>query len=114
LLLPSVREWYNEKSGFHEYRGGRLLKHAFPELTDAVANELIQIARQGDEQDFKFILKTLSAYDGAERLYPVLMEVVDRLEPGDKLLHRVSDVLGQSGVVSGEFGFVEAHAHRKD
>lgn len=114
LLLPSVREWYNEKSGFHEYRGGRLLKHAFPELTDAVANELIQIARQGDEQDFKFILKTLSAYDGAERLYPVLMEVVDRLEPGDKLLHRVSDVLGQSGVVSGEFGFVEAHAHRKE
>lgn len=114
LLLPAVREWYNEESGFHEYRGGRLLKHAFPELTDAVAAELIQIARQGDERDFKFILKTLSAYEGAEQLYPVVMEVVDRLEPGDKLLNRVSDVLGQSGVVSGEFGFVEAHARRKE
>lgn len=114
LLLPAVRKWYNEESGFHEYRGGRLLKHAFPELTDAVAAQLIAVARQGDEQDFKFILKTLSAYEGAEQLYPVLMAVVDRLEPGDKLLNRVSDVLGQSGVVSGEFGFVEAHARRKE
>ena len=33
------------------------------------------------------------------------MEVVDRLEPGDKLLNRVSNVLGETGVVSGEFGF---------
>ncbi|MBB4101461.1 hypothetical protein [Sphingomonas kyeonggiensis] len=114
LLLPAVRQWYDEDSSFHEYRGGRLLKHVFPELTDAVEARLSDLARQGDERDFKFILKTLSPYEGAEQLYPVLMEVVDRLEPGDKLLNRVSNVLGETGVVSGEFGFVEVHAHRKE
>lgn len=114
LLLPAVRQWYEEDSSFHEYRGGRLLKHAFPELTDAVEARLSDLARQGDERDFKFILKSLSAYEGAEQLYPVLMEVVDRLEPGDKLLNRVSNVLGATGVVSGEFGFVEVHALRKE
>lgn len=114
LLLPAVRQWYVEESSFHEYRGGRVLKHAFPELTDAVANRLIEFVRQGEEPDFKFVLKTLSAYEGAEQLYPVLMEVVDRLAPGDKLLNRVSNVLGETGVVSGEFGFVEVHARRKE
>ncbi len=114
LLLPAVRQWYDEDSSFHEYRGGRLLKHVFPELTDAVEARLSDLARQGDERDFKFILKTLSPYEGAEQLYPVLMEVVDRLEPGDKLLNRVSNVLGETGVVSGEFGFVEAHARCKE
>jgi ppGpp synthetase/RelA/SpoT-type nucleotidyltranferase len=113
LLLPAVRQWYEEDSSFHEFRGGRLLKHAFPELTDEVEARLSDLARQGDERDFRFILKTLSAYEGAEQLYPVLMEVVDRLEPGDKLLSRVSNVLGETGVVSGEFGFVEVHALRK-
>ena len=114
LLLPAVREWYDEDSGFHEYRGGRLLKHAFPELTDAVEAMLSDLARNGDERDFKFILKTLSPYEGAEQLYPVLMEVVDQLEAGDKLLNRVSNVLGETGVVSGEFGFVEVNARRKE
>lgn len=114
LLLPAVRQWYDEDSSCHEYRGGRLLRHVFPELTDAVEARLSDLARQGDERDFKFILKTLSPYEGAEQLYPVLMEVVDRLEPGDKLLNRVSNVLGETGVVSGEFGFVEVHARRKE
>jgi ppGpp synthetase/RelA/SpoT-type nucleotidyltranferase len=113
LLLPAVRRWYDEEPEFHEYRGGRLLKHAFPELTEAVSAQLIEIARRGDERDMKFILRSLMPYEGAEQLYPVAMEVVDRLEPGDKLLTRVSDMLGATGVLAGEFGFVQAYAERK-
>ncbi|PVB62046.1 RelA/SpoT domain-containing protein [Labrenzia sp. 011] len=114
LLLPAVREWYEEEPQLHEYRGGRLLKHAFPELTNEVADRLITLARQGGEQDFKFILKTLSPHEGAEQLYPILMEVVDRLEPGDKLLNEVSCVLGETGVVSGAFGFVQVTEQRRN
>lgn len=113
LLLPAVRRWYDEDPHFHEYRGGRLLHHAFPKLTEPVAAQLVELARQGDERDLKFILKCLAPYEGAEQLYPLAMEVVDRLEPGDKLLNRVSDMLGVTGVLEGEFGFVEAHAQRK-
>lgn len=114
LLLPAVRQWFEYEPRFHEYRGGRLLKHVFPELTEDVAAKLIDLARQGDEGDLKFVLKTLSPYEGAEQIYPVCMEVVDRLEPGDKLLNKVSIVLGETGVLSGEFGHVEAHALRRE
>ena len=114
LLLPAVRQWYEEAPRFHEYRGGRLLKHAFPEFKGAVAARLTDLAREGDEGDLKFILETLSAYEGTEQLYPILMEIVDRVEPGDRLLNKVSNVLSETGVVSGEFGFVEVHARRKE
>jgi ppGpp synthetase/RelA/SpoT-type nucleotidyltranferase len=113
-LLPAMRVWYEEQPEYHEYRGGRLFKHAFPELTDALAGKLTEIAREGDEADFKFLLRTLAPYEGAEQIYPVLMEVVDRVEPGDRMLTKVSNVLGETGVVSGEFGFVEVHARRKE
>jgi hypothetical protein len=113
LLLPAVRRWYDEDPHLHEYRGGRLLHHSFPELIEPVAAQLVELARQGDERDLKFILKSLAPYEGAEQLYPVAMEVVNQLEPGDNLLNRVSDVLGMTGVLAGEFGFVEAHAQRK-
>lgn len=114
LLLPAAKRWFEHQGQFHEYRGGRLVKHAFPELTDELARQLIDLARHGDRSDLKFILKTLSPYEGAQQIYPVCMEVVNRLEPGDKLLNKVSIVLGETGVVSGEFGFVEAHTLRRD
>lgn len=47
-------------------------------------------------------------------IYPVCMEVVDRLEPGNTLLNKVSIVLGETDVLSGEFGHLEANALRWD
>lgn len=113
MLLSAMRGWYDEDPRSHQYRGGRLLHHAFPELTEPVTTQLVELARRGDERDLEFILKSLAPYEGAEPLYPVAMEVVDRVEPGDRMLSRVSDLLGMTGVLTGEFGFVEAHAGRK-
>lgn len=114
LMLLAVRQWYYEEARSHEYRGARLLKHAFPELTDAITEPLIELIQQGDERDFKFVLKTLSPYEGAKEIYPVLMVLVEQLEPNDQLLETVSDILDETGVISGEFGFVEIYTRRKE
>ncbi|THD34445.1 MAG: hypothetical protein E7773_14750 [Sphingomonas sp.] len=114
LLVPAAREWYRAMPRLHEYRGGRLIHHVFPELPVEVAELLSGLAREGDEDDLKFVLKTLAPYEGTAQIYPVCMDVVARLEPGDKMLDRVTAVLGETGVVSGEFGFVEVHAARRE
>jgi hypothetical protein len=114
LLLTAIRGWYEEDPRFHEYRGGRLFKHAFPQLTEEVSDKLIELAREGSETDFKFVLKTLAPFEGDEAIYPICMEVVERLEPGAKLLTRVSQVLGETGVLIGEFGHVDAYRQRRD
>jgi len=83
-------------------------------LTDAITEPLIELIQQGDERDFKFVLKTLSPYEGAKEIYPVLMVLVEQLEPNDQLLETVSDILDETGVISGEFGFVEIYTRRKE
>jgi len=112
-VFDACRRWYADDSLLHEYRGGKLLKNVFPDLDKHVAETLIQIVRVGERDDLKFVLATLKAYEGKEAIYPICMEVVERLESGDEMLNSVSDTLAVTGVMLGEFGYVEAQAQQK-
>lgn len=107
-LLAATREWYRHDTHFHAYRGGRLVGNVFPEFDDDFVEALREMIAKGDRDDLAFVLETLAAYDGSESIFALCMDVVDRLELGDELLGRVSGVLGERGVLSGEFGSVEA------
>jgi len=106
LLLSASRRWYDLYPAIHQFRGGRLVANVFPKLA-GVAGPLAALVAVGDRDDLAFALATLQPYDGIEEIYPICMDVVDRLEAGDDLLRRVSDALGETGVISGEFGHVE-------
>jgi ppGpp synthetase/RelA/SpoT-type nucleotidyltranferase len=110
LLLSAVRRWYDLDPRLHQFRGGRLVGNVFPKLPAAIADPLASLVRNGNRDDLAFVLDTLGTYGGIEAVYPLCMDVVDRLEPGDELERMVSTVLGGTGVVTGEFGHVEADA----
>lgn len=107
LLLTAVRRWYDLSPPLHQFRGGRLVANVFPSLAGGLAEPLAALVAGGNREDLAFVLATLQAYDGIEAIYPICMDVVDRLDEKDDLLRRVSDVLGETGVISGEFGHVE-------
>ena len=106
LLLSASRRWYDLYPALHQFRGGRLVANVFPKLA-GVAGALAALVALGDRDDMAFVLATLQPYDGIEEVYPICMDVVDRIKEGDDLLRRVSDVLGETSVISGEFGHVE-------
>ncbi len=106
LLLSASRRWYDLYPALHQFQGGRLVANVFPKLA-GVAGPLAAVVAAGDRDDLAFVLATLQPYDGIEEIYPICMDVVERLDEGDHLLRRVSDVLGATGVISGEFGHVE-------
>ncbi|MBB3357044.1 MULTISPECIES: RelA/SpoT domain-containing protein [unclassified Novosphingobium] len=107
-LVAATREWYRKDPRVHEYRGGRLFRNVFPSLPAEASGPLREIAGRGDRNDLSFVLDTLAAYDGAEPIYPICMDIVDRLDAGDDLLGRVSQVLGERGVLVGDYGSVDA------
>lgn len=113
LLLDTVRRWYDLAPNLHQFRGGRLIHNVFPTLPDAISDPLRALVRSGRRDDLAFVLATLQTYDGSEEIYPLCMDVVDRLEPGDEMLRQVSAVLGETGVVTGEFGHVEAEGEQR-
>ncbi len=114
LVLQSARRMYDLRKSAHRFYGGRLVAKLFPELDGALAAPLATIIANGGRDDQAFVLATLQPYEGVEAVYPLCMDVVDRLDRDDELLRRVSAVLGESGVLSGDFGRVEAELERHE
>lgn len=112
LLLAAVQRWYKLDPRLHQFRGGRLVANVYPQLTSEIADLLAAMVAKGERDDLSFVLATLQPYKGIEAIYPICMDVVERLDDGDKLLRRVSDVLAGTSVVYGEFGFVAAERER--
>lgn len=111
-LLAAARRWYELEPLYHQYRGGRLVRNVFPDLSEQLAEGLRELVKKGDRQDLEFVLATLQPYEGVEQVYPLCMDVVDRLDEGDEILSRVSRVLGEKGVLTGEFGHVQAEGEQ--
>jgi ppGpp synthetase/RelA/SpoT-type nucleotidyltranferase len=112
LLITAARRWYEQAPELHEFRGGRLLHHVFPTLAPEIAGPLAEMVKHGSRDDIGFVIATLRAYDGVEQIYALCMDIVDALGDGDALLGRVTNVLGQKGVLTGEFGYVEAEGEQ--
>jgi ppGpp synthetase/RelA/SpoT-type nucleotidyltranferase len=112
LLVAATRRWYDREPHLHQFRGGRLVCNTFPAPTAEITAALGEFIARGSSDDLDFVLKTLQPYEGDGQIYPICMDIVDRLEPGDEMLRRVAIVLGETGVVSGEFGFVEAETEQ--
>jgi len=113
LLIAAARRWHEFEPGLHEFRGGQLFHRVYPELSPEVAARLGELVKRGDRSDIEFVLSTLIPYDGAELVYPLCMDIVDALDEGDVLLATVTRVLGQKGVLTGEFGYVTAEAEQR-
>jgi hypothetical protein len=71
------------------------------------------MAAHGSDDDIGFVLTVLRKYQGQPATHDVMKELVVRLPADDPRLMKVEISLQNTGVVSGEFGFVEAYTAKK-
>jgi hypothetical protein len=108
-----VRRRYMPGDSHFRFDGGRLLYVVFPTFSPEFAEQLIELVTTGEEANIRFVLGILPNYEGAVAIHPVLREVVKQLPEGDERLGQVELCIESTGVVSGEFGRVEAIRERK-
>jgi hypothetical protein len=96
-----------------QFRGGKALNNAFPEFSAELEAKLIGIVREGTEEALDFVLQILRTYKGETFLHEVCKEVVNSISENDDRLGEVEVILESTGVVSGQFGFVEAYQRKK-
>ena len=113
IMLEAAQGWFNQSPSHFPYDGGRLLASVFPDLSGGLEERLKDLITNGNEQDWAFVLGVLAAFEGRPFIYELVRTVISSLSPGSVLLRQAERVLGESGVVSGEFGFAELHAERK-
>jgi len=105
--------WFGRAPALFAYRGGRFVANVFSHAWTILELELRKFV-DGKNPDLNFVVQVLRTFEGEEFLHPLVQEIIDRLEPESELLEEVDLVLSESGVVSGEFGFVELYKKRRD
>lgn len=112
-LITVVRRHYAKDGYVERDRAIRLLHNTFPVITDNLRKHLLDLIAGGKRDDIVYVGLLLREYEGAREIEEIAKEMVDALPPNDKLLAEVRVALQSSGVVSGEFGFVEVYKDRK-
>lgn len=114
LAVDAVRSWYRADSNLFQFRGGRVLNNVFPNFDAELKTKLTRIVQEGTEGAIDFVLQILRTYEGETFLHEVCKEIVNSIPENDDRLEEVEVVLESTGVVSGQFGFVEVYQRKKE
>lgn len=111
-MVQKLRDWYQEDGTLFQYRGAQFATAVFPDFAP-LETAFRSIVAEGERTGIEFVIGVLRAFDGQETLQSLCREIVAALNPGDELLNEIAVVLDSTGVVSGQFGFVEAYQRKK-
>lgn len=112
LAVKIVRGWFQAEGNAFQYTGGRLLNIVFPTFPESFAQKLSHLIGPGSQDDLRFTLSILQNYHGKNVIHGLLKQMVERLSDDDPLLTNVEICILSTGVVVGEFGWVEAFEER--
>jgi hypothetical protein len=113
LAIGTIHSLFRAGDPLFRFAGGRLLSTVFPAFAEPFAQKLTDMAVNGSDEDVEFVLGILQNYEGESATHPVLKALVNRLAEDDPRLAQVDICLQNTGVVSGEFGLVEAFRAKK-
>jgi ppGpp synthetase/RelA/SpoT-type nucleotidyltranferase len=112
-LVEKARSWFEKDKLLFQYRGGRLLSNVFPNFPAELVRILQSLIQGHDRANIEFVVKILRNYEGKAFIYDLCKEIVALLPPEDTLLNEIEAALDSTGVVTGEFGFVEAYKRKR-
>ncbi|CAN7222480.1 RelA/SpoT domain-containing protein [Bradyrhizobium sp. LjRoot220] len=107
-----IRAWYKVDDYLFQYHGGRLLALLSPTFSPDLASAL-QLLAYRDDAGIDFALAVLNNFEGEPPTHDTFKVIVNLLPKEDKRLGEIEQALMSTGVVHGEFGFVEAYRAKK-
>jgi ppGpp synthetase/RelA/SpoT-type nucleotidyltranferase len=113
LAICVVRGLYSPDDQLFEFGGARLLSQVFPACQEPFAAQLAQLVALGSDDDIGFVVKVLRSYRGNSVIHNLAKQLIARLADEDPWLREVEICLETTGLVSGQFGLVEAFRTKK-
>ncbi len=111
-VIDEVLNIYDGNYGLFIYRGARLLKNIFPNFPPEFQQKLLEIVQSKEEKDLLFVMAILRNYEGNPIIHNVSKEIVKILPDGSNFPNELSIILQSTGVVSGEYGYVQAYKQK--
>jgi hypothetical protein len=76
LAIRSGRALFEKDSDLFRFRGGQLLKNAFPSFPEEFGNELMRLVSEGDRKDAQFVIEVMENYHGEEQTHELLKVLI--------------------------------------
>jgi hypothetical protein len=112
VVIADIIKWYSQKTGRFEWEASHLIQAIFPAFNKELEKELIRLIKSRKEKDAKIVLSILRAYRGEPFLHNICKHFVKHSPYVEKFQSSLFIALSQTGVVSGEYGFVNAYKQK--
>jgi hypothetical protein len=112
-VVHTVLTYGRHDPSLFEFRGAKLLQNIFPQFSEGFQTELIRLLQEGGDTEQNLVASVLRAYGGEAFIQPVAKELIKRVPLGSPILSDIEMALQATGVVSGEYGMVEAYEQKR-
>jgi PilZ domain len=116
LAITKGLAWFAQDRAEFPFRGGSLLRRAFPTYTPDLATSLGELVKAGGAVEADFSLALLQNYLGSTSTNSVLKEMVSRFSHDDRTMEGVRTIINSSSLTSspGEYALAEAWQVKKE
>ncbi|GAA5072278.1 hypothetical protein [Lysobacter panacisoli] len=112
-LVSALRREFDESPGLFTYRGARLIEATFPDFSAPLEQMLLKYVESGKESDIDFVLAILRTYDGPSAILDICKAIIKAVPQDSKQWNEVAAAIESTGVVSGEYGLVNAYEQKR-
>lgn len=120
VIVPILLKWYGDGGNKHNWlfrwEASHLFEEIFPGFSPVLEQSLISLVKKGNKNSRSIVFSVLGKYKGGQFLWSIVKALVQQYA-GTKEYEEVQGhlfgYLSQTGVVSGEDGFVRAYQAKK-
>ena len=120
VIVPTLLDWYDDGGKKHnwlyQWEASYMFEEIFPSFDSILEKFLADVIKEGTKNSRRIIFSILSKYKGGSSLWGIIRIMIKQYA-GTKEYNDVRDhlfgYLSQTGVVTGEDGFVRAFEAKK-
>ncbi len=115
VVIKTLLKWFDIKGDYlYSWEASHLIRAIFPVFDKAIEKHLIELINKGGTEAADIVSSVLRAYQGELFLHNVCKEFIKQFSINEKYENEAFIILSQTGVVSGEYGFVDAYKRKKN
>ncbi|MFW1250844.1 hypothetical protein ACEV8Q_13120 [Vibrio parahaemolyticus] len=107
-ILNTIKNNYDPKYSFLNHSISSLFRKCFPVFDDNLIDVITCHLNPLDTNELNIILSIVKSYEGHTSIYPLVKEILKKIDCSDHNIRCVRVALNSTGVVTGEYGFVNA------
>lgn len=120
VIVPLLLGWYGDGDKKHnwlyQWEASHMFEEIFPSFDSILEHSLVSVIKKGTKKSRRIVFSVLSKYKGGQSLWGIIRAIIKQYA-GTKEYEEVKGhlfgYLSQTGVVTGEDGFVRAFEAKK-